>query len=163
MVSSQSDQLVVEARALGSFFGASATKKWTITDWKVSVSKPAPIHGEHQSPAQWLHTRIFPGEQNWFSNRGPLPKPTTNQTSNRLSPKPKNDKQLTNQNTGRCCHHARKSCPLRQTQSTGKGHGETGFARVFGHQRSHKFRRKTQFIFGYVNGQAHAQAFVKNG
>ena len=33
-------------------------------DWKVNVSKPVPIHGEHQSPAQWPHTRIFPGKQN---------------------------------------------------------------------------------------------------
>ena len=33
-------------------------------DWKVNVSKPEPIHGEHQSPAQWPHTRIFPGKQN---------------------------------------------------------------------------------------------------
>ena len=31
-------------------------------DWKVNVSKPAPIHGEHQSPAQWPHTRILPGK-----------------------------------------------------------------------------------------------------
>ena len=40
------------------FFWASPTKKWTIIDWKVNVSKPAPIHGEHQSPAQWPHTHI---------------------------------------------------------------------------------------------------------
>ena len=32
-------------------------------DWKVNVSKPAPIHGEHQSPAQWPHTRILPGKK----------------------------------------------------------------------------------------------------
>ena len=56
------------------------------------------------------HTRAYsPGKQNLFSNRGPLPKPTTkNQTtSNRLktyakptfsrSPKPTIDKQPTNQ------------------------------------------------------------------
>ena len=53
---------MVEARARGQFFWASATKKWTIIDWKVNVSKPAPIHGEQQSPAQWPHTRIFPGQ-----------------------------------------------------------------------------------------------------
>ena len=58
----QSDLLVVEARARGPFFWASATKKWTIIDWKVTVSKPALIHGEHQSPAQWPRTRIFPGK-----------------------------------------------------------------------------------------------------
>ena len=88
----QSDLLVVGARARGSFFGASATKKWTIIDWKVNVSKPAPIRGEHQSPAHWPHTRMFPGKtklvlQPRSSNRGSQPKPTTkNQTtSNRLT------------------------------------------------------------------------------
>ena len=138
----QSDLLVVEARARGPFFWASATKKWTIIDWKVNVSKPAPIHGEHQSPAQWPHTRIFPGKtklvlqprsstQTYNQEPNNIQQTYTKPTFSR-SPKPTNDKQLTNQNTGRCCHHARKSCP----------HGETGFASVFGHQNGHKFRRK---------------------
>ena len=34
----QSDLLVVEARARGQFFGTSATKKWTIIDWKVNAN-----------------------------------------------------------------------------------------------------------------------------
>ena len=64
------------------FLGASATKKR-----KVDVSKPAPIHGEHQSPAQWpRHTRAFSGKQNWFSNRSPLPDST--QTYNRTKQHP---------------------------------------------------------------------------
>ena len=37
-------------------------------DWKVNVSKPVPIHCEHQSPAQWPHTRIFPGKQNLYTD-----------------------------------------------------------------------------------------------
>ena len=83
------------------------TKKWTIIDWKVNVSKPAPIHGEHQSPAQWPHTRIFPGKTKLVLQ----PRSSTqtyNQESNNIqqtytkptfsrSPKPTNDKQPTNQ------------------------------------------------------------------
>ena len=76
-------------------------------------------HGEHQSPAQWLHA----GKQHPAENHKEVGSPTEilypnlhyNQTtSNRhtkptfsRSPKPTNDKQPTNQNTGRCCHHAR--------------------------------------------------------
>ena len=88
------------------------------------------------------HTRIFPGKtklvlqprssaQTYNQEPNNVQQTYTKPTFSR-SPKPTNDKQLTNQNTGRCCHHARKSCP----------HGETGFARVFGHQNGHKFRRK---------------------
>ena len=54
----QSDLLVVEARARGQFFWASATKKWTIIDWKVNVSKPAPIHGEPISGPMATHAHI---------------------------------------------------------------------------------------------------------
>ena len=91
---------------VGNFFWASATKKWTIIDWKVNVSKPAPIHGEHQSPAQWPHTRIFPGQTKLVLQ----PRSSTqtyNQEPNNIqtyakptfsrSPKPTNDKQPTNQ------------------------------------------------------------------
>ena len=92
---------------VGNFFLASATKKWTIIDWKVNVSKPAPIHGEHQSPAQWPHTRIFPGQTKLVLQ----PRSSTqtyNQEPNNIqqtyakptfsrSPKPTNDKQPTNQ------------------------------------------------------------------
>ena len=88
-------------------FWASATKKWTIIDWKVNVSKPAPIHGEHQSPAQWPHTRIFPGQTKLVLQ----PRSSTqtyNQEPNNIqqtyakptfshSPKPTNDKRPTNQ------------------------------------------------------------------
>ena len=99
---------MVEARARGHFFWASAAKKWTIIDWKVNVSKPAPIHGEHQSPAQWPHTRIFPGQTKLVLQ----PRSSTqtyNQEPNNIqqtyakptfsrSPKPTNDmKQPTNQ------------------------------------------------------------------
>ena len=103
----ESTGLVVEARARGQFFWASATKKWTIIDWKVNVSKPAPIHGEHQSPAQWPHTRIFPGQTKLVLQ----PRSSTqtyNQEPNNIqqtyakptfsrSPKPTNDKRPTNQ------------------------------------------------------------------
>ena len=103
----QSDLLVVEARARGPFFGASATKKWAITDWKVNVSKPAPIHGEHQSPAHWPHTRIFPGKtklvlqprsstQTYNQEPNNIQQTYTKPTFSR-SPKPTNDKQSTNQ------------------------------------------------------------------
>ena len=103
----QSDLLVVEARARGPFFGASATKKWTIIDWKVNVSKPAPIHGEHPSPAQWPHTRIFPGKtklvlqprsstQTYNQEPNNIQQTYTKPTFSR-SPKPTNDKQPTNQ------------------------------------------------------------------
>ena len=126
----QSDVLVVEARARGSFFGASATKKWTIIDWKVNVSKPAPIHGEHQAPAQWPHTRIFPGKtklvlqprssaQTYNQEPNNIQQTYTKPTFKR-SPKPTNDKQLTNQNTGRCCHRA-KSLENAAWQASGSG------------------------------------------
>ena len=73
----------------------------------VNVSKPAPIHGEHQSPAQWPHTRIFPGQTKLVLQ----PRPSTqtyNQEPNNIqqtyakptfsrSPKPTNDKRPTNQ------------------------------------------------------------------
>ena len=93
----------------------------------------------------------------------------TEPTSSR-SPKPTNDKQLTNQHwalLSPCQKILSIGGPKikgQKTQSTVEAiHGETGFARVFGHQNEgHKFRR-TQFIFGFVNGQAHAQAFVENG
>ena len=125
-------------RGCGQFFGASATKKWAILDWKVNVSKPAPIHGEHQSPAQWPHTRIFPRKTKLVLQPRSSAQ-TYNQEPNNIqqtqkkptfsrSPKPTNDKQPTNQNTGRCCHHARttgsrrkrKSCPLAAPKSRTK-------------------------------------------
>ena len=92
---------------VGQFFGASATKKWTIIDWKVNVSKPAPIHGEHQSPAQRPHTRILPGETKLVLQPRSSAQ-TYNQEPNNIqqtyarptfsrSPKPTNDKQPTNQ------------------------------------------------------------------
>ena len=94
----QSDLLVVEARARGPFFGESATKKWTIIDWKVNVSKPAPIHGEHQSPAQWPHTRIFPGKTKLvLQPRSSTIQQTYTKPTFSCSPKPTNDKQPTNQ------------------------------------------------------------------
>ena len=94
----QSDLLVVEARARGQFFWASATKKWTIIDRKVNVSKPAPIHGEHQSPAQWPHTRIFPGKTKLvLQPRSSTIQQTYTKPTFSRSPKPTNDKQPTNQ------------------------------------------------------------------
>ena len=69
------------------FFWASATKKWTIIDWKVNVSNLRQ-YTVNTNLRPNGHTRAYsPGKQNWFSNRGPLPKPTTkNQTtSNRLT------------------------------------------------------------------------------
>ena len=82
-------------------------EKLVSIDWKVNVSKPAPIHGEHQSPAQWPHTRIFPGQTKLVLQ----PRSSTqtyNQEPNNIqqtyakptfsrSPKPTNDKQPTNQ------------------------------------------------------------------
>ena len=91
----QSDLLVVEARA------------------------HVPIHDEHQSSAQVAtQKRTYSpiGKQNGFSNL--YAKPTTkNQTIIQqtyakanlftFTQIPTNDKQPTNQNTGRCSHHAR--------------------------------------------------------
>ena len=88
------------------------------------------IHGEHQSPAQWPHTRIFPGKtklvlqprssvQTYNQEPNNIQQTYTEPTFSR-SPKPTNDKRLTNQNIGRCCHRARKSCPLAAPKSRAK-------------------------------------------
>ena len=118
------------------------------------------IHGEHQSPAQWPHTRIFPGKtklvlqprssvQTYNQEPNNIQQTYTEPTFSR-SPKPTNDKRLTNQNMGVVVTvpenlvHWRPQNQGPKTQSTGGAiHGETGFARVFGHQNEgHKFRRK---------------------
>ena len=98
------DSGILEAKA---FYSTARTKKWKIVDWKVNVSKPAPIHGEHQSPAQWPHTRIFPGKtklvlqprsstQTYNQEPNNIQQTYTKPTFSR-SPKPTNDKQPTNQ------------------------------------------------------------------
>ena len=123
-----------------------------------NVSKPVPIHGEHQSPATKLVLQPRSSTQTYNQEPNNIQQTYTKPTFSR-SPKPTNDKQPTNQNTGRCCHHharttgsrrKRKSCPLAAPKSRTKNainwealHGETGFARVFGPQNEgHKFHRK---------------------
>ena len=78
--------------------------------WKTSVAhvqKPAPIHGEHLSPALWPHTRIFPGKtklvlqprsstQTYNQEPNNIQQTYTKPTFSR-SPKPTNDKRPTNQ------------------------------------------------------------------
>ena len=120
----------------------------------------------HHKTLPWDHEDIEYYNQEPNNIQQTYAKPTFSR-----SPKPTNDEQPTNQNTGRCCHHARTtgsrrkrtSCPLAapksrtknamgsgvakvglpSSSSTGEAlHGETGFA-VFGPQNEgHKFRRK---------------------
>ena len=82
----QSDLPVVAARARGPFFGA------TQRSGQLSIGKLTCQNLRQYTVNTNLrpngHTRAYsPGKQNLFSNRGPLPKPTTkNQTtSNRLT------------------------------------------------------------------------------
>ena len=90
---------------VGHFFGK-CHKEVDNYRLEVNVSKPAPIHGEHQSPAQWPHTRIFPGKtklvlqprsstQTYNQEPNNIQQTYTKPTFSR-SPKPTNDKQPTN-------------------------------------------------------------------
>ena len=102
----QSDLLVVEARARGQFFGQVPQRSGQSSIGKLTCQNLRQ-YTVNTNLRPNGHTRAYSrGKQNLFSNRGPLPKPTTkNQNIQQTcakptfsrSPKPTNDKQPTNQ------------------------------------------------------------------